>query len=95
MLVWSLLVSMLKLCSSNTQSLRNKSAHFVCYASSTGADVFAVTETCFSEFDDAHRADAAPPGFKLIDHTRDGRSGGGTALLVKDSLHVKKVDAGG
>ena len=68
---------------------------FVCYASSTGADVFAVTETCFSEFDDAHRADAAPPGFKLIDHTRDGRSGGGTALLVKDSLHVKKVDAGG
>ena len=28
--------------------------------------------------------------FKLIDHTRDGRRGGGTALLVKDSLHVKK-----
>ena len=53
MLVWSLLVSMLRLCSLNIQSLRNKSAHFVCYASSTGADVFAVTETWFSEFDDA------------------------------------------
>ena len=68
-----------------------------CYASSTGADVFAVTETWFSEFDVAHRTEATPPGFKLIDHTRDGRRGGGTTLLVllvKDSLYVKKVDAG-
>ena len=49
---------------------------FVCNSSSTGADVFAVTETWFSEFDDAHRAEANPTGFKLIDHTRDGRRGG-------------------
>ena len=65
----------------NAQSLRNKSAHFVCYASSTEADVFAVNETSFSESDDAHRALATFPGFKLIDHTRDGNRGGGTALL--------------
>ena len=84
MLVWSLLVSMLRLCSLNAQSLRNKSAQFVRYASSTGADVFAVTETWFSEFDDAHPTEATPSGFKLIDHTRDGRRGGGTALSVKD-----------
>ena len=84
MLVWSLLVSMLRLCSLNAQSLRTKSAHFVCYASSNGADHFAVTETWFSEFDDAHRAEATPPGYKLIDHTRDCRRGAGTALLVKD-----------
>ena len=57
---------MLKLCFLNAQSLRNKSTHFVCYASSIGVNVFAATETWFSEFDDAHRAEATPPGFKLI-----------------------------
>ena len=31
---------------------------------------------------------------KLNDHCCDSRRGGGTALLVKDSLQVKKVDAG-
>ena len=57
---------MLKLCFLNAQSLRNKSTHFVCYASSIGADIFAATETWFSEFDGAHRAEATPPGFNLI-----------------------------
>ena len=77
MLVWSLLVSMLRLCSLNVQSLRNKSAHFVCYASSNGADHFAVTETWFLSL-------MMLIELKLIDHTRDCRRGGGTALLVKD-----------
>ena len=55
-------------------------------SSSTGADAFAVRETWFSEFDDAHRAEATHPGFKLNDYTREGRRGGGlTVLLVKDS----------
>ena len=35
-----------------------------------------------------------PSGFKRIDHTRDGSRGSGTALLVKEILHVKTVDAG-
>ena len=81
----------LRLCSLNTQSLRNKSADFV-YASSIRADIFAVTETWFS--DAAYRTEVTTPGFKLIEHCRDGRRGGGTALLVKDSLQVKKIDAG-
>ena len=54
---------MLRLRSLNAQSLRNNSAHLVCYASSTGGDVFAVTETWFSEFGDARRAEATPSGF--------------------------------
>ena len=84
----------LRLCSLNAQSLRNKAADFVCYAFSSRADVFAVTEIWFSERDAAHRAEVTPPGFKLFDHIRDGRTGGGTALLVRDSLPAKKVDAG-
>ena len=83
-----------RLCSLNAQSLRNKAADFVCYATSSRADVFAVTETWFSERDAAHRAQATPPGFILLDHICDGRTGVGTALLVRDSLPAKKADAG-
>ena len=84
----------LRLCSLNAQLLRNKAADYVCYATSSRADVFAVTETWFSERDAAHQTEATPPGFKLLDHIRDGRTGGGTALLFKDSLPEKKADAG-
>ena len=69
-------------CSDFKRSITQKQvSHFVCYASSTGADVFAVNETSFSESDDAHGAQVTFPGFKLIDHTCDGNRGGGTALL--------------
>ena len=34
-----------RLCSLNAQSLRNKSADFLYYASTTGVDIIAVTET--------------------------------------------------
>ena len=45
--------------------------------------------------DAAHRAEAtAPSGFKLLDYIRDGRTGSGTALLVRDSLPAKKADTG-
>ena len=66
----------------------------MCYAYTTRADIFAVTETCFTQRDIAHRIEATPPGFKLFDKCRTGRRGGGTALIVRDSLIVKKVDAG-
>ena len=78
----------------NAQSLRNKAADFVCYATSSRTDAFAVTETWFSERDAARRTEATPPVFKLLDHIRDGRTGGGTALLVRDSLPAKRADAG-
>ena len=35
-----------------------------------------------------------PDGYKLVDHIRDFRQGGGTALLFRDSLTVKKVGGG-
>ena len=72
----------------------NKADDFVCYATSSRGDVFAVTETWFSERGAAHWAEANPPGLKLLDHIRDGRTGGGTASLVGDSLPAKKAEAG-
>ena len=74
--------------------MRNKSADLVSYVDSSGADIFAVTETWLSENDDACRAEITPPGYKLFDHTRSDRCGGGTALLIRGNLHASRVDAG-
>lgn len=35
-----------------------------------------------------------PDGYKLLDHPRGNRRGGGTALLYQEFLYEKKVDAG-
>ena len=35
-----------------------------------------------------------PINYKLYDHPRTDRTGGGTALLYNDSLHLKKIGAG-
>ena len=86
--------SYLKFCSLNARSVRNKSADLVSYVESSGADIFAVTETWLSEIDAACRAEITPPGYKLFDHTRSDRCGGGTALLIRENLHASRLDAG-
>ena len=65
----------LKFCNLNTRSIKNKSADFVCYVKSCAADIFAITETWFTDMDCAHRAEATPPGYRLYDHPRIGRMG--------------------
>ena len=86
--------SYLKFCSLNARSVRNKSADFVSYVESSGADILAVTETWLSEVDNACRAEITPPGYKLFDQIRSDRTGGGTALLIRENLHASRVDAG-
>ena len=44
----------LRICCLNARSIKNKSADFACYANSTGADIFATTESWLSERDMAH-----------------------------------------
>lgn len=63
------------------------------YVTSCKADVFALTDTWLSENDDAHRAEITPTGFKLIDHSRNNRCGGGTALLFRRNLNVQNIAA--
>ena len=58
------------------------------------ADLFAITETWLSADDAAVRAELCPDGYKFIDHPRYGRRGGGTGLVYRSSLGIKKVDAG-
>ena len=76
-----------------TFSIKNKSAEFVDYVTSSKADLFALTETWLSEIDDALRGEITPTGLKLIDHSRKNRRGGGTALLFRESLNFQKIAA--
>ena len=51
----------------------------------------AITETWFNDKDTAAKIDCTPPSYCLSDcHPPDSR-GGGTALLYKETLSVKKV----
>ena len=83
----------MKFCNLNARSIKSKSADFLCYVKSCAVDIFAITETWFTERDSAHRAEN-PPGYMLYDHARSGRSGGGTALLCRDSISVTRIAAG-
>lgn len=84
----------LTVCLLNVRSLRNKSADFVDYFCETKIDLFAITETWLCPSDDAIRNESCPVGYVLLDHSRNGRRGGGTALVYRNSLTVKKIDAG-
>ena len=84
----------LSLCLLNSRSVRNKSAAFFDYICECKADLVAVTDTWLRCCDDEIRAELCPDGYKLLDNVRDCRQGGGTALLSRDSLTVKKVDGG-
>ena len=57
----------MKLCNLNTRSIKSKSADILCYVKSCAADIFAITETWFTERDSAQRADSevTPPAYKL------------------------------
>ena len=78
-------------CTMNVCSLRNRATDFIDYVFTCRADILALAETCLKVSDSAFRFEATPPGYKLVDHTCDKRSGGSTALLLSDSVTVKKV----
>ena len=55
--------------------------------------LFALTETWLRDVDAAHKAEATPSGFKLVDHPRRDRCSRGTGLLLRDTLEVEKIAA--
>ena len=56
-------------------------------------DVAAVTEIWFTKIDTAAKIEATPPGYKLCDHPRPDRTGGGTAIVFRDTLCITKLAA--
>lgn len=85
----------LTLCSVNVRSAKSKSADILDFIYSSEADLFAFTETWLSENDTAAKLEFIPPRtHKFLHHNRKGRKGGGTGLLFKENIEVKKIDAG-
>ena len=74
--------------------VKNKTSDFIDYVCSSGADIFALTETWLKDADDACRIEATPTGFKFLDHARSNITGGGTVLLLRDNMEVSKLAAG-
>ena len=84
----------LSLCLLNARSVRNKSAVLMDYLCDCKADLYAITEIWLTEDDAEVRAELSPDGYNFLDHSREGRCGGGTGLIYRNSLRVKEVEAG-
>ena len=86
----------LTMCTLNVRSIANKSVLFVDYINECKADLFAITETWLSDNDSAVCYEITPPGYKLFHCPRSDRRsrGGGTALLFRDNINVRKLESG-
>ena len=83
----------LNFCLLNAQSLNNKAGEFIDLICEYKPDVVALTETWFCPTESASRTLCTPVGYKLLDHPRTSPSGGGTGVLFRENLTVKKGDA--
>ena len=85
---------LLKFCTCNAQSLRNKSESFVDYIVDNKIDLIARTETWFSESDDAVKVNCTTANYKLLDCPRLNRRGGGIAIIYRSEIQVTEVISG-
>ena len=75
----------------NVRSLTSKCACFSDLVSSKMLDVVAITETwLLPKETSAGLADLTPQGFKLIYQPRQGKTGGGVAIMVAKHLKVTR-----
>ena len=84
----------LSLCLLNACSVKNKTADLFDYICDCKTDLVAITETWLTTDDAAVRAELCPVGYRISDRPRTGRRGGGVALIYRDSLSVRRLDAG-
>merc|ERR1739844_140129 len=68
----------ISLCLMNTRSVKNKTSDIFDYICEHKLDLVAITETWLCQNDNSIRSDLCPDGYKLLDHPRTGRHGGGT-----------------
>ena len=78
----------------NARSVRSKTVDILDFICESKADLIAITETWLTKNYSAVKVELSPNGYKIVDHPRTGRAGGGTALIFRDSLKVKKADSG-
>ena len=72
----------------NVRSLLSKCANFPDLILYKKLDVVAITETWLTPKETS--ADLTPQGFKLFHQPRQGKTGGGVAIMVADHLNVTR-----
>ena len=85
---------LIRCCVLNAQSIRNKGPDLVDFVCDSEVDIVVITETWLKSGDSAARIAATPSRYRLFDHPRPDRNGGGTGILARDSLVVKQARAG-
>lgn len=72
--------------------MKNKRANIFDYICEHKVDLCAITETWLN-LDDAviFRAEMSQVGYRFLDQPRSGRGGGGTGLIFRDSLPMRKA----
>ena len=80
----------LDFCLLNAQSLNNKAGEFTALVCEYKPDLVALIETWFYPMESASRTLCTPASYKLLDYPRTSRTGGGTGVLFRDNLTVKK-----
>ena len=86
---------LLTLCHANVQAVKSKTSCLQEYINSADMDIFALTETWLTKKDTAAKLEFySTKTHKFIQQDRDGRRGGGTGLLFKKAIDVKKIAAG-
>ena len=68
----------------NARSVRNKTVdvfYFICESK----DLIANTENWLTKNESAVKVEFCPIGYKIVDHPRTGRTGGGTSLIFRDT----------
>ena len=83
----------LNFCVINAQSLNNKASEFIDFVCEYKPDIVAIYETWFTNMESASCTLCTPLKYKLLDHPRSNRRGGGTGILFRDNLSVSKSAA--
>ncbi len=83
----------LNLCYFNAQSACNKTHTIVDYISDHNIDLCCITESWIQDGDSVTQEELKPNGFDLRNFPRNNRTGGGIAIIFKESIKPKLVSA--
>ena len=73
------------------QSIRNKGPDLVDFVCDSEVDIVVITETWLKSGDSAARIAATPSGYRLFDHPRPDRNGGGLVFWLGTRLLLNKL----
>ena len=78
----------------NARSIANKIDEIKHIIDEDSIDILAITETWLSTNSEYEKCEIIPPGFEIIHVDREGRRGGGVAVIFRQELSVVKRDIG-